>query len=763
MKIIGIKLEYGDSSVIKNLKPGWFPFGDYQEPMKDNHWQYLKDGQQDDSKYLSQMYKSIAPEGFPETMQLSVQCIVGKNGSGKSTLLELFYRIINDFACKCIKEKWTEWVSLPKDINLEEAKGYAAKLFFETDGKLQYLYRNKSITQYAEIENGTSNILFGSKSPRYGTERLSQMLHSFFYTIANNYSLYSFNSNDYAKKKIWDKNNTNYLERNDGRWLECIFHKNDGYLTPLVIAPFRDNNGNIDRANEDSLAKQRLSTLAILFESQGLSFLENYHPEQLKYRFNPNAKDFYRNKIKEIVVSDKSVDSFLNCFAFYPKVSQEDKKNYITPQLKFILQKKEKEIYRLMKDEWSYYLNKIHEGGGESERHEKIVNDTIYNYLIYKTLKISTTYPSYGEILFPQNPIATRNLRSREMYELDESFLQIFNHMKTQSVKDLIHYIASPDNTNHITLKIQQCLAFISRYYYKTGSYILFTQCPINNNSEDSFLSANYATDGKQQGEARKRNGYTTYEEVFLRMPPAFFEWELFFGNENSKMGMETNGDEGLMTLTQMSSGERHDLVSTSYLMYHLTNLQSVQSDRFRIPYHHVNLIFDEVELYFHPEYQRKYLANLLKTISQCHISDEKIRSINIIIVTHSPFILSDVPLSHTLYLEKGEAKSRSDETFSANIHNLLVNQFFIEQPMGEVAVNVINKIVEAKNIERKEDYDYYMYIASKIGDTYIRNRLKHIIENRVTDKIRLTEEYERLTKRMEEIKCQLSKENDAR
>ena len=82
---------------------------------------------------------------------------------------------------------------------------------------------------------------------------------------------------------------------------------------------------------------------------------------------------------------------------------------------------------------------------------------------------------------------------------------------------------------------------------------------------------------------------------------------------------------------------------------------------------------------------------------------------------------------------------------------------------MGEVAVNVINKIVEAKNIERKEDYDYYMYFANKIGDTYIRNRLKHIIENRVSDKIRLTEEYERLTKRLEEINCQLSKEDVAK
>ena len=35
MRIIGIRLYGGSDSVIKNLKPGWYPFGDYQEPTLD--------------------------------------------------------------------------------------------------------------------------------------------------------------------------------------------------------------------------------------------------------------------------------------------------------------------------------------------------------------------------------------------------------------------------------------------------------------------------------------------------------------------------------------------------------------------------------------------------------------------------------------------------------------------------------------------------------------------------------------------------------
>ena len=754
MKIIGIKLEHGDSSVIKNLKPGWFPFGDYQEPTKDNRWQYLKEGQEDDSDKLSRMYKSIAPVGFPDGMQLSVQCIVGKNGSGKSTLLELYYRIINDFAYHCIKEKWTEWVNLPKDIQLEESGGYSAKLFFETDGKVQYLYRDEYKMEYLKIEDGTAISLFDGKCPQYGTEDLAKTMHSFFYTVANNYSLYSLNPNDYYKNEIGDNN---YLEKTDGKWLECIFHKNDGYLIPLVMVPFRDENGNIDRANEDSLAKTRLSTLAILFESQDLSFSDNFHPEHIEYRFNPYSKDYYRDETKKIVSGDKAADLFMSCFNYGPDSKLGERYETIKSKIEDILRKLGGGVYGRVKKAWSVYLNETPLLSKNYQNYTKEVKETICYYLTYKTLKICFTYPTYGQLLIPQEPTT---IQSNQDGDLTTKARQIIKSIDETVGKKVILSIVSPENASHITLKVRQCLAFISRNYYKTNDNNVYTQCKTNNTSEDSFLRKNYYIDKELNREEREKTGYRTYEEVFLRMPPPFFDYELLFRQGESEEGTKPDGGKGLPTLNSMSSGQRHDLVSTSYLMYHLTNLQSVQGDRFRVPYHHVNLIFDEVELYFHPEYQRKYLANLLKTLSQCHISSKKIKSINIIIVTHSPFILSDVPLSHPLYLENGAAKERDDETFSANIHNLLVNQFFIEQPMGEVAVNVINEIVMAKKVSR-ENYDYYMFIANKVGDPYISNRLKNIIESKSKDIARLKKEQKRLERRLEEIKLQLSNESN--
>lgn len=61
-----------------------------------------------------------------------------------------------------------------------------------------------------------------------------------------------------------------------------------------------------------------------------------------------------------------------------------------------------------------------------------------------------------------------------------------------------------------------------------------------------------------------------------------------------------------------MSSGERQMLYSLSYVLYHIKNIQSVKEDENRVGYHNICLIFDEVELYYHPDYQRRFLGMLL-------------------------------------------------------------------------------------------------------------------------------------------------------
>ena len=46
----------------------------------------------------------------------------------------------------------------------------------------------------------------------------------------------------------------------DSLWLKGIFHKNDGYQTPIVLHPMR-NDGRLNVVNENALAKERLTAL----------------------------------------------------------------------------------------------------------------------------------------------------------------------------------------------------------------------------------------------------------------------------------------------------------------------------------------------------------------------------------------------------------------------------------------------------------------------------------------------------------------------
>lgn len=67
-----------------------------------------------------------------------------------------------------------------------------------------------------------------------------------------------------------------------------LFHKNDGYQTPLVITPYRKN-GNIDSNTERTLSKERL--MALLFHGSGFITL-NGHLDVVGFELTQNTKQY---------------------------------------------------------------------------------------------------------------------------------------------------------------------------------------------------------------------------------------------------------------------------------------------------------------------------------------------------------------------------------------------------------------------------------------------------------------------------------------
>lgn len=185
-------------------------------------------------------------------------------------------------------------------------------------------------------------------------------------------------------------------------------------------------------------------------------------------------------------------------------------------------------------------------------------------------------------------------------------------------------------------------------------------------------------------------------------------------------------------------------------MIYHIKNIASIKSENGKrvVGYHHINLIFDEAELYYHPEYQRQHIRRLLERLAMCHINRTNIRSINIIIVTHSPFILSDLPETNILFLDKSEeyTNEKTNTTLGANIYDLLKNGFFLEYAIGDLIQMKLREILDLyyeDDINKQqrifvEKKDHIKFTINHLGEEYIRSNFNQIykqLEQRILHK----------------------------
>ena len=153
-------------------------------------------------------------------------------------------------------------------------------------------------------------------------------------------------------------------------------------------------------------------------------------------------------------------------------------------------------------------------------------------------------------------------------------------------------------------------------------------------------------------------------------------------------------------------------------------------------------LLLDEPDIFLHPDWQKNYI-NVLTNFLDINYSQY---NFHIIITSHSPFILSDLPKENVIFLEKykkdednnqkeGNCKNVSKDIdikpFGANIHTLLSHGFFMEDGlMGEFAKEKITEIfnylkddIQLQTIEEKNVKN----IIELIGEDFLREKLLHM------------------------------------
>ena len=677
LRLIGIQIYEGThENVRKVLTPGWYPF--------------IKCKNDDKMGTSKTVFPFVADDGCPQDYywidqkrlpRISISAIAGKNGSGKSSLVEILYRILNNFA--------KELLQVEEDLDtreVEQVYGLEARLYFEQDGVQKFINLDDGPVTYFEVLDGQLEqikIHLLTEKQRY------DVLNGFFYTICVNYSLYAFNPADFLSPFAKRKGDTD-----DGNWLSYLFHKNDGYYIPLVLTPFREN-GQIDVNNENELAKQRIEVLSLMFHSQGKEFLDEYVPKTYNVRFNPSYKEQKQSKLHEKPIKSEIESSQITLI------------NSIEPL-------------------WESLLLK--ELGIEFKPTDSKRDEIVLFYLAYKTLKICATYPVYREKtnfdkLMEAKESTMIEVNGRKSAVLNEdgtvkmtvkpSVVEEWFEINKENFATIIKEIYDSQE-NHITVKMHQCLDYLREMRYQVDEAQLDVDKDLLHDES-----------------------YDSYDKMMRQLPPAFFITEVSYRKKRRK-NQKTETRE--ITLQSMSSGERQMLYSLSYIYYHIKNIASIKEDGKRVVgYHHVNLIFDEAELYYHPEYQRQYITRLLEHLAMCNINRTNIRSINIIIITHSPFILSDLPETNILFLRKGDDEKEDvpQKTLGANIYDLLKSGFFLDYAIGDVVQQKLQDIMDVyyklEGDTQKDEFERkkkeFKFTIDHLGEDYLRHNFMHIYE----------------------------------
>ena len=177
-----------------------------------------------------------------------------------------------------------------------------------------------------------------------------------------------------------------------------------------------------------------------------------------------------------------------------------------------------------------------------------------------------------------------------------------------------------------------------------------------------------------------------------------------------------------------ISAGEESELLLYARIMNGVKQFKDESINK------NVLLFLDETEITLHPKLQQHLIKNLIYFLNFFY--KEKGYKFHIIFATHSPIILSDVPVDNVVFLKKTEDTKYSEvienhkQTFASNIYQLFNDSFFLEtMPIGDYARELINSAIndinECYDDPSKEVSEQTELIVNMIGDSVFKNILK--------------------------------------
>jgi len=589
----------------------------------------------------AELYDLKMPNKLP--LQIQVSAILGKNGSGKSTLLELLYLMVYVVAEKKNYLKDHEFGTQHTD------RGFTREYFPEYREQVEQLIKNARIEVYYQLGekyyvlvNDRKLNLYEWTGNKWRPEGYKPEL--FFYSVVVNYSLYGLNSRG------------NYF------WLHPLFHKNDGYKTPLVLNPFRKA-GVIDVNSELHLAQARVLTNLIDERLEAGKVIDERAISEVYFEVDPDTVGWVNGveigEFFRMTRNETQVDLLEVFDTFVTRYSRG--KNLQLPAVKRELPA----AWRVKQDKKA---RRFPPNSDERPVNSEDIRLLLAEYILTKIAKICQRYEDFEGVTH----------KMRHPYEKND-YIRLPSDASAL-VKKLM------EDRSHVTLKLKQAVnAYAGRYFSEQRWRRVRDQADVSRYIYRTEMTIKQLAD--MVNPAVPKN---SRRQAVLFIPAAMFRPTLLLTQAS-----------GQSPFQQLSSGEQQMLHSVHCLLYHLLNIDTLQTPG--VAYEYVNIVLDEIELYYHPEYQRRFIQLLLANLAQ--LSLNRVKGLNVIFSTHSPFILSDIPGQQVLKLENGRVKTLEtvEKTFGSNIHEMLAASFFLQDELiGAFARDQIESMITELNFLEK-------------------------------------------------------------